>query len=61
MANAVGIVSRRDISIHTRSGNYPSKNKLVLYKPSFLRCKNHFKQLQLSNKAERFSFEDECG
>ena len=40
MAVIVNIVSGRDVSIHTRRGNWSSKGKLVLYKP-LLHCNNH--------------------
>ena len=32
MAAVVGIVSERDVSIHTRRENQPNKSKLALYK-----------------------------
>ena len=60
MVLIVGIVSGRDISIHTRCGNLHSKSKLVLYKP-LLHCNSHLKQLQLSNKVEGFSYKGGCG
>ena len=60
MAAAVGIISAHDISIHTCSGNYPNKSKLVLYKP-LLHCNSHLKQLQLSNTTEHFSYKGGCG
>ena len=41
MAAVVGIGSGRDVSIYTRRGNKPNKNKLVLYKP-LLHCNSHF-------------------
>ena len=44
MAVIVDIVSGCDVSIHTHHGNWPSKGKLVLYKP-LLHCNNHLKQL----------------
>ena len=44
MAAVFGIASGRDVSIHTRCGNYPNKSKLVLYKP-LLHYNNHLKQL----------------
>ena len=59
MAVVVNIDSGRVIGIYTHRGNLLDKSKLVLYKP-LLHCNNHFKQLQLSNKAECFSFEGGC-
>ena len=60
LAAVVDIISGRDVSIHTRHGNLPNKSKLVLYKP-LLHCNNHLKQLQVSNKAERFSYKGKRG
>ena len=56
MATEVDINSGHDVSIYTCCGNYPNKSKLVLYK-LLLHCNYHLKQLQLSNKIERFGFE----
>ena len=51
------IVSGRDVSIHTRRGNWPIKGKLALYKP-LLHCNNH---LNTGKKAEGYSYEGGCG
>ena len=60
MAAIVAIDSGRGISIHARHGNLPGKSKLVLHKP-LLHRKNKKKQLQLSNKEERFNYKGGCG
>ena len=60
MAALVGIVSGHDLSIHTHRQKLATEGKLVLYKP-LLHCNNHLKQLYLTNKMERFSFEGGCG
>ena len=44
MAAVVGIVSGRDVSIHTRCRNQPNKSKPALYKP-LLHYNSHLKQL----------------
>ena len=60
MAVVVNIVSGHDISIHTRRENYLNKSNLALYK-LLLYYNKHFKQVQLSNKTEHFSFKGRCG
>ena len=52
MAAEVNIDSEHDVSIYTCHRNYPDKSKLAVYKPLL----HYFKQLQLSNKTEHFSF-----
>ena len=60
MAVVVDIVSGHDVSIHTCCGNQPNKSKPALYMP-LLHYNNHFKQLQLSKKTERFSYKGRHG
>ena len=58
-AAAVSIISGHGVSIHMHCRNQPNKSKLSLYK-SLLHCNNRLKQLQLSNKAEGFSYKGGC-
>ena len=58
MAAVVGIISGRDLSIHTHRENRVSY--IALYKP-LLHCSSYLKQLYLSNKTECFSFKDRRG